>query len=119
MHAWLIVLPMLVAAWICAYRRCGGFVWTAVIAVGLIALTREATLPRSVLIAAWIVFAFAAVFLNPSPLRRVTVSALMLGFFRRALPRVSQTEQEALDAGTVWWDGELFSGNPDWNKLLA
>ncbi len=35
------------------------------------------------------------------------------------LPQVSQTEQEALDAGTVWWDGELFSGRPDWNKLLA
>ena len=32
---------------------------------------------------------------------------------------MSQTEQEALDAGTVWWDGELFSGKPDWNKLLA
>ena len=28
-------------------------------------------------------------------------------------------EQEALDAGTVWWDGELFGGHPDWNKLLA
>ena len=35
------------------------------------------------------------------------------------LPQLSQTEQEALDAGTVWWDGELFSGKPDWNKLLA
>src|SRR5262249_33764168 len=33
--------------------------------------------------------------------------------------QVSQTEQEALDAGTVWWDGDLFSGKPDWHKLLA
>ena len=32
---------------------------------------------------------------------------------------MSQTEQEALEAGTVWWDGELFSGKPDWEKLLA
>jgi acyl-CoA dehydrogenase len=39
--------------------------------------------------------------------------------FRAVLPQVSQTEQEALDAGTVWWDGDLFSGAPDWNKLLA
>jgi acyl-CoA dehydrogenase len=43
----------------------------------------------------------------------------VLKIFRNILPQVSQTEQEALDAGTVWWDGDLFSGKPDWNKLLA
>lgn len=42
--------------------------------------------------------------------------------FRRAaaaMPAISQTEREAIEAGTVWWDGELFSGNPDWQALLA
>ncbi|UMA67100.1 acyl-CoA dehydrogenase (plasmid) [Roseivivax marinus] len=38
---------------------------------------------------------------------------------RGALPRLSQTESEALSAGEVWWDAELFSGNPDWSKLAA
>ena len=52
-------------------------------------------------------------------LRRMLVSDPLLGWFKRVLPQVSQTEQEALDAGTVWWDGDLFSGRPDWNKLLA
>ncbi|TAJ77611.1 MAG: acyl-CoA dehydrogenase [Gallionellaceae bacterium] len=52
-------------------------------------------------------------------LRRLLVSGAILKVFRDILPQVSQTEQEALDAGTVWWDGELFSGNPHWNKLLA
>jgi acyl-CoA dehydrogenase len=52
-------------------------------------------------------------------LRRLLVSRAILKVFRNILPQVSQTEQEALDAGTVWWDGELFSGNPHWNKLLA
>ena len=32
---------------------------------------------------------------------------------------MSQTEKEALEAGTVWWDGELFTGDPRWQKLLA
>jgi acyl-CoA dehydrogenase len=32
---------------------------------------------------------------------------------------MSSTEREALEAGTVWWDGELFSGKPDWSKLRA
>ncbi|WP_185985204.1 acyl-CoA dehydrogenase [Aureimonas mangrovi] len=35
------------------------------------------------------------------------------------LPSISETEAKAIDAGTVWWDGELFSGSPDWDKLLA
>lgn len=35
------------------------------------------------------------------------------------MPPISETEREAIDAGTVWWDGELFTGDPDWNKLLA
>ena len=52
-------------------------------------------------------------------LRRRVVSRAVLNVFRKILPQVSQTEQEALDAGTVWWDGDLFSGNPNWHKLLA
>ncbi|MCZ6897966.1 MAG: acyl-CoA dehydrogenase, partial [Betaproteobacteria bacterium] len=53
------------------------------------------------------------------PLRCLVVSNPLLKIFRKSLPQISQTEQEALDAGTIWWDGELFSGKPDWNKLLA
>ncbi len=52
-------------------------------------------------------------------LRRNIVSNLFLRIFRKLLPQISQTEQEALDAGTVWWESALFSGKPDWNKLLA
>ncbi|MCL4115148.1 UNVERIFIED_CONTAM: hypothetical protein GTU68_035878 [Idotea baltica] len=43
----------------------------------------------------------------------------MLSMVRKILPPISETEQEAIDAGTVWWDGELFSGKPQWNKLLS
>ncbi len=52
-------------------------------------------------------------------LRRNLVSNFLLKIFRKILPQISQTEREALDAGTVWWEGELFSGRPDWHKLLA
>lgn len=51
-------------------------------------------------------------------LRRHLISNFILKIFRKILPQVSQTEQEALDAGTVWWDGELFSGHPNWQRLL-
>ena len=53
------------------------------------------------------------------PLRRAVFSNPLLSVYRRILPEMSQTEKEAIDAGTVWWDGDLFSGSPDWSKLLA
>ncbi|MEK7321485.1 MAG: acyl-CoA dehydrogenase [Pseudomonadota bacterium] len=57
--------------------------------------------------------------LTIKPLRRALISDRVLPVLRRALPAMSQTERDALEAGTVWWDAELFSGRPDWNKLLA
>jgi acyl-CoA dehydrogenase len=50
--------------------------------------------------------------------RKSYISKPVFELFRKALPRMSRTEKEALQAGTVWWDGELFSGAPDWNKLI-
>ena len=52
-------------------------------------------------------------------LRKKYLSAPLLMRVQKTMPTVSQTEREAIDAGTVWWDGELFGGAPDWNKLLA
>jgi len=53
------------------------------------------------------------------PLRRAVVTRPIFATYRRMLPQMSQTEKEALEAGTVWWEGELFHGHPDWEKLLA
>ena len=59
-----------------------------------------------------------AIALNVPALRRKLISEGVLSAFRKVLPPMSQTEREAIEAGTVWWDGELFSGKPDWRKLL-
>jgi acyl-CoA dehydrogenase len=53
------------------------------------------------------------------PLRRRLISAPLFRLYQRMLPPMSATEREALEAGTVWWEGELFRGRPDWAKLLA
>ena len=52
-------------------------------------------------------------------LRRQLVSRAAMQLMRPRLPRISNTEREALDAGTVWWERDLFAGRPDWRKLLA
>ena len=52
------------------------------------------------------------------PTRRLLISDRIYSWYSKALPRMSATEQEALDAGTVWWDAEIFSGRPRWKRLL-
>ncbi len=62
---------------------------------------------------------FVLLLLNIRPLRLRTVTRPFLRSYRRLLPSMSATEREALDAGTVWWDGELFTGGPNWPKLMS
>jgi acyl-CoA dehydrogenase len=52
------------------------------------------------------------------PLRYTLLSRPILQIFQRILPRMSETERDAIEAGTTWWDAELFSGKPAWDKLL-
>ncbi len=54
-----------------------------------------------------------------SSFRRDWLTKPIFGMARHALPHLSDTEREAIEAGDVWWDADLFTGNPDWNKLLA
>src|SRR5512139_417638 len=56
---------------------------------------------------------------NVRPLRKALISRPFLKAYLRMLPTMSDTERDALEAGGVWWDGELFTGKPDWNKLLG
>jgi acyl-CoA dehydrogenase len=57
--------------------------------------------------------------LNVRPLRKAVMTRPFMKTYLRLLPAMSQTEREALEAGTVWWDGELFTGAPKWKKLLS
>jgi acyl-CoA dehydrogenase len=66
----------------------------------------------------WVMLATLWLF-NIRPLRKAIISRPFLKAYMRLLPAMSQTEKEALEAGTVWWDGELFTGKPKFEKLLA
>ncbi|XZG68987.1 acyl-CoA dehydrogenase [Chitinibacteraceae bacterium HSL-7] len=52
-------------------------------------------------------------------LRQLLLTGPLFDVFKKITPPMSQTEQEAIDAGTVWWDRDLFSGKPNFAKLLA
>lgn len=101
-----------------AYFRAPIFVWSAT--VGVMGATWATVLGLSATTNAVLAVAFAALaaVLNLPALRRRVLSNPLLAIYRRILPDMSQTEKEAIDAGTVWWDGDLFSGRPDWERLL-
>ncbi len=65
----------------------------------------------------WIVSAIIAIPLNISSIRQEYLTKPILNTFRKIMPEMSQTEKEALEAGTTWWDADLFSGKPNWEKL--
>ncbi len=104
-----------------SYIRANGWAWIAAVAIYLIGAMLMLPGERSILlwVVVWLAFSAAAVVLNYTPFRRKYLSDPMFAWYKKLLPAVSQTEQEALEAGTVWWDGELFTGKPNWDKLLS
>jgi acyl-CoA dehydrogenase len=102
-------------AFFLAYRGTKLKTWT-VAAAGALAIMQLSGAGFSLL--PWMVFGAVAAVLNAKPIRRRIISSYVFRWFRSVLPPMSETEQAAIDAGTTWWDGELFSGRPDWNELL-
>ena len=91
---------------------------TVVIGVALLGffLTGIGTIATIVL---GLIFIVAAVLLNVVGIRKKVLTAPLLNYVRAVLPPMSQTERDAIEAGTVWWESELFRGNPDWSKLMS
>ncbi|NOZ53081.1 MAG: acyl-CoA dehydrogenase [Gammaproteobacteria bacterium] len=115
----LIYLLMLTALlWTLFYFRIPLLVGSTVVAATLIIWPQIVHFSAVTQSITWIVFLIIAVPLNIKPLRRTLISNRLLAWFRKIMPSMSQTEREALNAGNVWWDGELFSGKPQWQMLL-
>ena len=116
----LYLLILMLTVIVLAYKRVPLLVAMAIM-VGLTVFWTE--LRHLIYVPGWFRFAngiVAVVLIGFSikPSRRLLISDRLYGWFRKSLPRMSTTEQEALDAGTVWWDAEIFSGRPRWKKLL-
>ena len=118
----LTILFVVVAAigivWALAYHVANALVWALVVGLGLIGLTAGGAITGAAVGLVWFAFIAVAVIANVKSVRQGLLTAPIFKIYKKLLPQMSQTEQEALEAGTVWWDGDLFSGKPDWNKLL-
>src|SRR5580765_2172679 len=115
----LFVLATIAAFFLLAYFGAPLLLWTIVAAALLADLSALAGFGVTTNVVLAALFVVVAAALNVPWLRRKAFTDRVLAIYRRILPDMSQTEKEAIDAGTVWWDADLFSGRPDWDKLLA
>ncbi|HEK0906274.1 TPA: acyl-CoA dehydrogenase [Pseudomonas putida] len=113
---WLVVL--VIGAAYLTHRRLAPLQILGVIAAYVLLMGIFADAPGWLLTVIWLVLAAKAALLILPQWRRQVFTGPVFKWFQRTLPPMSQTEREAIDAGTVWWDGQLFSGQPDWNTLL-
>jgi acyl-CoA dehydrogenase len=110
-------LAFLLVGAFAAYHRIRLAYWAAITATLLVACWLLGANPTATIVAAVLVALIAVPLLIPA-IRKPLVTAPLLKFFRKVLPPLSQTERIALETGSVGFEGELFTGDPDWNKLL-
>lgn len=111
-------LAFLLVGAFAAYHRIRLAYWAAITATLLVACWLLGANHTATLVAAVLVALTAVPLLIPA-IRKPLVTAPLLKFFRKVLPPLSQTERIALETGSVGFEGELFTGDPDWNKLLT
>ncbi len=101
--------------WLFAYNRARMYTILICLLAALSAMTwlwGFAPLP-------WLVLAVVGFFYLATPLRQQLLTKPIYDFFKRVLPPMNRTEMEALEAGDVWWEAELFQGDPDWKEFAT
>lgn len=113
MNILLSLLGMTAVLSVCLYHRVSLVRALILLTGAMVALT----LFGGVAVTGWLCYLLAiAIFAVPA-IRQTIISQKALSLFKKVLPAMSQTEKEALEAGTVWWEAELFKGKPEWKKL--
>jgi len=108
---WLITAFSLV--WFMSYSRASLSSFTFAFAV----LMAVGTFLNIIGFVSWLLFAIIALPLNIDHMRQQFISMPLLTLFKKIMPQMSETEQQAIDAGTTWFEADLFRGNPNWTKL--
>ena len=115
MLTWLLIFILTIG--IAAYFRLPQIVWTALLGVVLFIYSFSDIAGITTIVILWAIYLAVVIPINLEQIRHKYISENLLQFMRSAMPSISQTEQEALDAGSVWWEAELFSGDPDYRKI--
>ena len=109
----LLLLWALVA--VLVYRQVALSAASSLIVIAWLALSSIAP----TLLSPWLVVPLVAVLLvlNIASIRRSLLTTPVFKMLKKSMPAMSVTEREAIEAGTTWWEKDLFSGRPDWNEF--
>ena len=99
------------------YRSMGLHLSTSLIAFLIILFAAVDILAGAILVIFMLIFLLIAIPLNIKPIRKALISRKIFTIYKKKLPKVSETEEIALNAGDTWFEQDLFRGAPDWNKL--
>ncbi|GAB3780849.1 acyl-CoA dehydrogenase [Dyella agri] len=113
----LTLLAALIASGACAYHRSSLRMFAVAAPVATLVVGLAAGAPWTMILLLIVELGIAVPLLMDG-FRRRQITALLLKLFAKVTPKLSETEQTALEAGTVGFEGELFSGKPDWHELL-
>lgn len=113
------LLAGLALFWVLAYKGAKLWIWTAAFLAYFVGLNQVGAIGSTGLTVALAIFLPLAALFNITAIRRAVVTKPIFKGFKAVLPDMTSTEREALEAGDVWWEGEMFRGKPDWNKLMS
>lgn len=113
----LFLLVILILIWLLLVYEAPTFMYTAGVAIVLLAAS--GFYPSPLVILLWLLFIVATALLHLPQVRKPLLTRPLLDLFRKIKPNLSDTEKEALEAGDAWWEGDLFNGRPEWSRLLA
>ncbi|MCL4144366.1 UNVERIFIED_CONTAM: hypothetical protein GTU68_011621 [Idotea baltica] len=115
-HSIIAIICLITALLFIGYRRLSIQVGSTILAAWLLGVLLTGSWHYGVIIIASLVM-ISLLIINIRPIRKTLISKPAMTLLKKNLPRISETEQQALEAGNTWWDAELFSGKPDWKHL--
>lgn len=101
------------------YMRTPVMVWSVAIGLGLLCVTMSGRHSVGFILISWLLYLLAILFISLKGLRIRYFSKPFIQFLQKRMPPISDAERDAIEAGDVWWEKDLFCGRPHWKKLLS
>ncbi|TNF65714.1 MAG: acyl-CoA dehydrogenase [Gammaproteobacteria bacterium] len=116
MAGWILLLIVIITL-IGIYYGIKLISWSIVTAAILLVASLSGLLAGTPRIIYWLVFAVIAIVFNASAIRRALISSYLFKVLKKSTPKLSKTEEIALNAGDTWVEEDFFRGSPNWEKL--
>lgn len=113
------IILFLATLWLLGFYRAKPMVWVPVLLIETFIFSYFRAFPIFIASVFWIILIAAMVILALPMVRKLLISRKVWRIVKKVTPVMSQTERDAIEAGDVCFEAELFNGKPDFEKLFA